>query len=264
MDHYTVLGVPKGAAAEDIKKAYRKLASQNHPDKGGDTAKFQSIQIAYDTLSDPQKRAAYDNPTPQGRSSGFGFSSNNFDINDILSQVFGQRNPFQQRGQAQVFRTQVSISLQDAYKGGSHVLKMQTQTGTKVLDVTIPPGISSGDQLRYENVIENASLIVEFRVLPDLRFERKGADLHCNHSISVLDLIVGGKFEFTTISGAVVEVQVKPKTQPHMQLKLAGHGMPIIRTADHGDQIILLRPFIPDNIDDDIIQSIVRSKSLNT
>ena len=65
-DHYTTLGVDKSATPEDIKKAYRSLASKHHPDKGGDTAKFQEIQTAYATLSDPEKRQQYDNPNPFG------------------------------------------------------------------------------------------------------------------------------------------------------------------------------------------------------
>jgi DnaJ-class molecular chaperone len=66
MDHYNTLGVAKNASPDEIKKAYRKLASQHHPDKGGDKAKFQEIQVAYDTLSDTNKRQQYDNPAPQG------------------------------------------------------------------------------------------------------------------------------------------------------------------------------------------------------
>ena len=65
-DHYTTLGISKQASADEIKKAYRKLASQHHPDKGGDTAKFQQIEEAYRTLSDPDSRSQYDNPQPQG------------------------------------------------------------------------------------------------------------------------------------------------------------------------------------------------------
>jgi DnaJ-class molecular chaperone len=61
-EHYNTLGVSKTASQDDIKKAYRKLASKHHPDKGGDTATFQTIQTAYETLSDPQRRAEYDNP----------------------------------------------------------------------------------------------------------------------------------------------------------------------------------------------------------
>jgi DnaJ-class molecular chaperone len=72
----------------------------------------------------------------------------------------------------------------------------------------------------------------------------------------VLDLIVGNSFEFTTISGKTLEVTIKPKTQPFLQLKMAGQGMPILNTDEYGDQIILLKPYIPDNIDQSIIDSI--------
>ena len=86
-------------------------------------------------------------------------------------------------------------------------------------------------------------------------------DLYSNHSISVLDLIVGTTFQFTTVSGKTLDVTVLPKTQPFMHLKLANHGMPIQGTNAYGDQIILLKPFIPDNIDSRITDSILQSKS---
>jgi DnaJ-class molecular chaperone len=86
-------------------------------------------------------------------------------------------------------------------------------------------------------------------------------DLVCNLSVSILDLIVGGSFDFTTISGRTLEVKIPPKTQPYMNLKIAGEGMPITGSTIFGDQIILIKPFVPDMIDDEITQSILRSKS---
>ena len=261
MDHYAVLGVAKTATPDEIKKAYRKLASQHHPDKGGDTATFQKIQEAYAILSDPDKRAQYDNPQPQGFPPGFNVNVNGmpgFDFGDIFGQVFGQQQrPFGR----QVFRTSINVSLIDAYRGTNHILQLQTPQGLKVIDIKIPPGVKTGDQMRYDNVLENATLMVEFNILPDLKFDRKGNDLYSNQSISVLDLIVGNTFKFVTISGSTVEVRVRPKTQPYVQLKLAGHGMPIVNTGQFGDQLILIKPFIPDNIDNSIIQSILHSRS---
>jgi DnaJ-class molecular chaperone len=77
----------------------------------------------------------------------------------------------------------------------------------------------------------------------------------------VLDLIAGSSFQFTSISGKIVEVKIPPKTQPFMQMKLSGFGMPISNGKGYGDQYILLKPFIPDNIHQDIVDSILRNRT---
>jgi curved DNA-binding protein len=260
MDYYETLGVPRTATQDEIKKAYRKLASQHHPDKGGDTVMFQKIQTAYDTLGDANKRAMYDNPQPQFG----GFAQQGFDINDLFSQIFGQggvhRNPHGQRTQQQVYRTRVTVSLVDAYNCADQVLQLNTPQGLKVINIKIPRGTQTGDQVRYDNVVDNGVLIIEFVVLSDLRFDRKVNDLYSNLPISVLDLLVGTKVEFKTISGKTLEVNIKEGTQPWMQLKIMGEGFPN-QNGGYGDQILLLKPFIPDNINTDIIESIKRSKS---
>lgn len=266
MDHYQTLGVAKSATPDEIKKAYRKLASQHHPDKGGDTAMFQKVEEAYRILSDPKKRQEYDNPRPMqwedfGQPGGFGFNINGVDFGDLFGQMFNQGVHRPQHSRNPVFRTAINVSLIDAYKGSSHQLKLQTQNGPKFIDLEVPKGIKNGDQIRYDNILDNATLIVEYRILPDLKFERRGSDLYANHSISVLDLIVGASFNFTTISGKILEVTVKPKTQPHMQLKIKGEGMPVHGSSLYGDQIILLNPYIPDNIDASITESILQSKN---
>jgi len=266
MDHYAVLGVSKTATPDEIKKAYRKLASQHHPDKGGNTTKFQEIQTAYDTLSDSEKRQQYDNPQPQGLNMGpGGFHFNmgpGMDFNDIFGQMFNNtNNPFgAQRNQRHLMRTQFRISLLDAYNGGNQMLKLNTQQGQKVLDIQIPKGVHSGQQVRFDNVFPGATLLVEFTIMPHLTYEREGDNLYSNHSISVLDLIVGTKFNFMTLSNKVISVNVPPKTQPFMQLKLTGQGMPIPNTGYYGDQLILLKPYIPDNISQDIVDSILRNR----
>jgi DnaJ-class molecular chaperone len=262
MDHYKTLGVDKNSTPDEIKKAYRKLASKHHPDKGGDTAMFQKVEEAYRVLSDPQQRQQYDNPMPQGFGpGGFSFHSNGFDMNDLFSQIFSQQR---QQPRQQVYRTVLAVDLGTAFTGGEQIIKLQTHTNTHHVKVNVPRGVENGMQLRLDNVIDGASLMVEFRVTPSLKFERSGPDLLCSHPISVLDLIAGGSFEFTTISGKTFEVTVKPKTQPYTQLKISGQGMPIYGSNNFGDQIILLKPFIPDKIDDTIISSILQSKEKGT
>jgi curved DNA-binding protein len=265
MDHYATLGVDKSSTPDEIKKAYRKLASQHHPDKGGDTAMFQKIEEAYRILSDPEKKKQYDSPQPQGFPPNFGdMFTGDFDVRDVFSHIFSQRggNPFQPKSSRQVFRTQMSVSLEDVYNGATHVLKLQTPMGLKMMNIDIPKGLPDGSHLRFDNILDNnTSLIVEFRVTPNLRFERRGNDLYCNQKISVLDLIVGTKINFQTISGKTFEVSVPPKTQPYIQLKIAGQGMPIPNSNLYGDQILLLKPFMPDTIANEITESILRSKT---
>ena len=267
MDYYKTLGVAKTATPDEIKKAYRKLASQHHPDKGGDTSMFQKIEEAYRILSDPQKRNEYDNPAQPfnfqnfgGQPGGFNFNVNGFDLNDLFGQVFNQRHSQQPR--QQTFRTSINITLEQAYFGSQYSMQLQTPTGTKMVQIDIPKGVHNGSQVKIDNIIDGASLIVEFRVSKHLKYDRVGNDLICNHPVSVLDLIVGGSFEFTVLSGKTFEVTVKPKTQPFVQMKIAGQGMPIYGAdSAYGDQIILIKPYIPDIIDQTIIDSIVQSKN---
>ncbi len=263
MDYYNTLGVPRDADQDTIKKAYRKLAMQHHPDKGGDPNEFQKINEAYEVLGDTDKRIQYDNPQSQqqGFPGGFSFHTHGFDINDIFSQIFGQQG-FSQRRQPskQVFRTQVFVSLIDVYNGATQILQLNTQQGPKAVNINIPKGIHSGEQIRYDNIIDGASLIVQFLIHDELKFDRQGDDLYSNIAISVLDLIVGTKIEFTTLSGKKLEVSIRPMTQPTDQIRIQGYGMPIRDTGFYGDQLLLLKPFVPDNISQDVIDSIKKLK----
>jgi curved DNA-binding protein len=270
MDHYNTLGVPRTATADEIKKAYRKLAMEHHPDKGGDINKFQEISNAYETLSDTDKRFQYDNPQARQQHNpfgdapgGFSFNFNGFDLNDLFGQAFSQQrhNPFnhQRQHQPNIFRTSIQVTLQNSYHGSDFNMQLSTPTGPKIANIKVPIGIASGDQVRYDNLISDGSLIVEFIVLPDLRFDRQGNDLYSTFPISVFDLITGTTVEFTTLADKKLEVNINPGTQPNQQIKISGHGMPT-NTGSFGDQILLLKPYIPANIDNEIIQSIKRSQ----
>ena len=264
-DHYKTLGVDRDASPDDIKKAYRRLAGQHHPDKGGDTAKFQQIQQAYETLSDPQKKQEYDNPNPFGGGMPGGFHSgfpggfhfnHSFDINDIVGQMFGgHRQPFQQQ-----YRTTIWVSLEQVLSGGEQVLQMNGPNGPSTVKVDIPKGVENGATLRYDNLIPNGILLIEFRVHVHQLYDRVGQNLQSVKRISVLDLIVGTEFEFTTLNGKTFNVQVKPGTQPDATLRLHGQGLPLMNGPGLGDQLILIKPFIPDKIDSQITDSILRSR----
>ena len=265
MDHYNTLGVPRTATADEIKKAYRKLAMEHHPDKGGDINKFQELTNAYETLSDTDKRFQYDNPQTRQQHNpfgdapgGFSFNFNGFDLNDLFGQAFNQRGPQQQ--QRPSYRTRVTVSLVDVFNGAEQVLQLGTQQGTKVINIKIPQGIHTGSSVRYDNIMDDGTLLIEFVILPDLRFDRQGDDLYANFPISVLDLIVGTKTEFTTIDGKKLEVNIGPGTQPNQQIRLGGYGM-TRSDGSRGNQILLLKPFIPANIDNEVIEAIKRNQS---
>jgi DnaJ-class molecular chaperone len=267
MDHYKTLGVAKNATPDDIKKAYRRLAAIHHPDKGGDTAEFQKVQLAYETLSDPQKKQQYDNPNPYGQGmpgagfpGGFSFHMNGVNINDIFGTMFG--DGFARGGafkpQPPSYRTAVNLTLEQVYNGGEQVLQFNDHTGSKVIKIEIPKGVENGQTMRYDNLIKDSILLVEFRVQPHQNFERQGPHLYSIHEINVLDLIVGSSFTFKTISGKTVDVTVPPKSQPGSKLRLIKSGLPI--NNDFGDQYILLKPFIPDIIDERILDAISNHK----
>jgi curved DNA-binding protein len=267
MDHYTTLGVSKDADQATIKQAYRKLAMQHHPDRGGDPQQFQKLTDAYEILGDIGKRAEYDNPQRFGGfPPNFSFNTGGFDNSSLeaLLNLLRQQTTNQQQHQQQVLRTQVYISLADSYHGSPHVMSLNTQQGVKVITLGIPKGIESGDQVRYDNIVDNAILIVQFLIQTELKFDRNGNDLTSGIPISVLDLIVGTKIEFTTLAGKKLKVDVKPYTQPTEQVRIKGHGMPIRDSGVYGDQILLLKPYIPTNISQDVIDSIIRNNNNQT
>jgi len=264
-DHYQTLGVAKNATPDDIKKAYRRLAAIHHPDKGGDTAEFQKVQAAYETLSDPQKKQQYDNPSPFGPQGhpggfpgGFSFSMNGFDMNDIFGQMFGGR-PHNGRPQQPSYRTTVWVTLEQVYSGDEQVLQLQVGGTAHTVKITIPQGITNGQSMRFDNLIKDSILVVEFRIQPHPRFQRHGNDLVSEQEVSVLDLIAGGAFKFTTISGKELDVTIKQGTQPGSQLRIQSEGM--ISSFGKGDQYILLKGVIPAIIDTSIIDAINNIKS---
>ena len=270
MDHYQTLGVSPKSDQKEIKRAYRKLAGKHHPDKGGDAEKFKEVQKAYDTLSDPQKRAEYDNPNPFNQFQGNPFGADS-PFGDIFGDIFGQRPQGTRRPQPQpMYRTHLNVTLRQAYTGDVQTLELNTPQGKKVVQVNIPKGVQTGQQTRYDNIVQQGtSLIIDFNVLEDSWFQRMGNNLLCNHNISVLDLIVGTSFNFTTISGKVLKVKVKSGTQPGTSIKLGEQGMPIAdrrgpnhTSGNYGDQIILLNGIIPDIIEQGVIDSIKKYKDI--
>jgi curved DNA-binding protein len=243
-DHYQTLGVDRNASPDDIKRAYRKLAAQHHPDKGGDTAKFQEISAAYDTLSDPEKKSQYDNPQPQwqnapgggGSPGGFHFRSGG-GIPPGFEDIFAQFGMFGQQRQQPRNRTlniQASITLEEAFYGKDLVASLGLPSGREqVVEIKIPAGTHDGLVLRLagmgDDSVPNAprgDIHLTVSVLEHPKFRRQGDDLVCNVEISCIDAMLGKNIIVTTIDGKTLEMTVRPGTQPGQILAATGYGMP--------------------------------------
>ena len=252
-DHYTTLGVAKTATADEIKRAFRKLASQHHPDKGGDTQKFQEIQAAYDTLGNAEKRAAYDNPRPQHQHFNFqDFGGGQF--NDIFSQMFG--GGFGQPPRRNHVRVTLWISLQDVATGGARAVSLGTATGANTVEINIPTGIDDGDNVQYPGIGPGGSdLVVTFRVKPDSQWQRQGLNLIQDQRVLVWDLILGGVVLVTDILGNQLQITIPPGTQPGTMLRARNRGISNSKGAT-GDMFVRVHAILPTKIAPEIEQAI--------
>ena len=252
-NHYQTLGVDPAATADEIKRAYRKLASQHHPDKGGDKSKFQEIQAAYNALTNPQHDQH-----------GFGgFQSNApFDFQTIFD-IFGTR--FQQAGAQQQRRQQARMSLwitlADVATGGMRAISVGTQQGTHAMEIEIPRGINDGDSVQYpgSGPVANMDLIITYRIHPDARFNRTGLNLQTEHVVDIWDLIIGGSARVRDILGNELDITIPARTQPGTTVRLRGRGL-TDRKGTQGDLLIRLQARIPEAIDPELLELIQKTR----
>jgi DnaJ-class molecular chaperone len=251
-NYYQTLGVERTASADEIKRAYRKLASQHHPDKGGDKLKFQEIQKAYETLSDPQKRAMHDNP----RQAFNGMGAQGFDFESIFD-IFGTRfQHTQQRQQPQRAMMSLWITLKDAAVGGRRTVSIGTQQGTQAVEIDIPPGIDEGQSVQYPGIGPGGiDLIITYRIHQDPKWNRRGLTLITEHEVSVWDLILGCETIIRDIAGNNLSLTVPAGTQPGTTLRLRTRGISP-RSGAPGDLLVLIQARIPETIPEDLLAHI--------
>ena len=222
-DYYTILGVDRTASTDDIKKAYRKLASLHHPDKGGDTSKFQEIQSAYAVLSDPDKRQQYDNPRPQfGGMPGGG--PGGFDFESIFN-MFGF-DPRQQQQRRSNLRVSIWIGLADVITGGPRTVNLTMDNVSSNIEITVPAGINDNDNIRYQGIVNGQDLIVNYRIKPDPVWQRDGTNIIADRIIDVWDLVLGCEISVKEPTGRSLTLTVPPSTQPGSMLRARGQGIP--------------------------------------
>jgi len=252
MDYYEHLGVDRTSSPSDIKKAYRKLASKHHPDKGGDAEQFKKIQEAYDTLSDPQKKEQYDNPNPFGQ----GFEGN-MNFEDIFGSIFGGGGFGQRVRKNPDSQFNLHISLEEAYNGSNFNLNMPD--GSEV-SIRIPAGIRDGARLRVAGKgrqrdpnMPPGDVFVHVNVDTPSNWGRDGDNLYVRYMIDALDAITGIEIKVKHINGKKYSVQIPAGIQPGERVRLSGLGMQSPTTGGTGSLYVIVDVHIPDITDPESI-----------
>lgn len=296
-DHYSTLGLSESASADEIKKAYRKLAMQFHPDKnpGDATAeeRFKGINEAYATLSDQNRRAEYDqmrrfgsNPFqgsgfPGGGANEFHFSfggDQGFDnINDMINRFFRQNgfgDPFGQAHQPRKNRDlqmSVEITLEEAFSGKDLPIGFKANGQDVNIVVRIPAGVEHGTRMRFnghgdrsQQGLPPGDLYVSINVYPHATFRREGPHLHMDLKVDALEAVVGCVHDVACIDGGKISITIPPGTQHGTLMRIRERGMPIRgNVSKRGDLIICVLIEIPKTVSNDhliLLQNMVSER----
>jgi len=266
-DYYKILGVDRNASQEEIRRTYRKLALQHHPDRnpGNKQAeeRFKEINEAYQVLSDPQKRSHYDrlgdsyshwqtSGTPSDFNWGDWFTSpaggarvaygDLGDLEDLFGEgafseffrtIFGGpggKGTIRRQRSAPSYQQPVTISLQEAHNGTTRQLKIDNRR----IEVKIPAGVRTGSKIRVAGkgpaspTGQTGDLYLSINVADDAQFDRQGNDIHTQVTIDAFTAMLGGETEVQTLAGRVM-LTIPPGTQPEQVFRLSGRGIPQLR-----------------------------------
>ncbi len=275
-DYYKTLGVQKNASQDEIKKAFRKLAHEHHPDKAtGNADKFKEANEAYSVLSDEKKRAQYDqfgSAGPQGFGGGFGGQGFNdfgfdfsqfqggqfnggqveFDLNDIFGSFFGGGRPRQRRGRT--IAVDVEISFEESIFGTERTVHLD-----KKLSVKIPAGIENGETLRVPGAGESITggipgdLHIRVHVKEHQLWHKEGYNLVGDVDIKLSDALLGTVYPLKTFDG---EVSLKiPEGIGHGEiLRVKGKGVPTTakgKDGHRGDILVRINITMPRKLSKD-------------
>jgi curved DNA-binding protein len=300
-DYYKILGVERAADKRAISQAFRKLARQHHPDVNPGNkqaeARFKEINEAYQVLSDPERRAKYDQlldlrqrgggweemlrrgagRAPDGAYTVYGTPADLGQFSEFFQQLFGDlgggmfdetlfgqgRRGGRRRGgvsvedllrqgaagrpaAAQDIEGTVEISLEEAYHGTTRTVTVPAGDGrpARAIDVTIPPGVRSGQRIRAAGQGYGGDLYLTVHVRPHPVFTRTEDDLSCEVPVPVWTAALGGQVDVPTLVGKVT-MTIPPGTRDGQTLRLRGQGMPHLRGGGAGDQLVTVRLALP-------------------
>jgi DnaJ-class molecular chaperone len=284
-DPYAILGVAKSATEADIRRAFRKLAKELHPDlnptnRVGTEERFKKLSSAYELLSDPQKRRAFDRGeidshgeprrdgsrryaggAAQGARAGARTGFEEFDVGDVFSDIFGgtrsgragARSGFSVKGPDVRYTLEI-----DFLEAASGTKKRVTLPEGGVLDLSIPPGVGDSQVLRLKGkgasgfgAADRGDALVEVRVRPHAQFQRSNDDILLEVPISIDEAVLGAKIEVPTIGGRV-QLSIPKGTNSGRVFRLKGKGIKCVGRSEAGDQLVTVRIVLPDTIDDSL------------
>jgi len=272
MNYYDILGLQRGASPQEIKTAYRKLAMEHHPDRGGDESHFQRISQAYETLSDTNKRARYDDEISIQAQFNGNFRSFE-DVNNMFNDIFG-RGPFdfgrprsghgQTRAKNLDLNIKCKITLLDSFIGKDLEATYSLPSGRKeTVIINIPPGIKSGETISFRGMgddtypqVQRGNLNVTIEVAQDLNFVRRGDDITTIIEIDPIEAMIGCVKPIETIDGSILQVRLKPGVGHGSEYSLANLGFKSIRTGRVGNFIIVVYIRIPEIQNKNIIKKL--------
>jgi len=284
-DYYDIMGVKKTATQDEIKRSYRKLARKYHPDVSKEASAeehFKELGEAYEVLKDPEKRASYDNiraggwqadqefkPPPDWQYSqdftGGGYTrADTSQFSDFFESLFGQAGAAQGHPQRTHFRTRgedlyykIELSLEEAFQGITRAIQLnveevnaqgQIQMKTRSLNVKIPKGVITGQQIRLKGQGakgfgggENGDLYLEAALTPHAQYQLDGRDVTFELPLTPWEAALGAKIKVPTLSGPI-ELKIPAGSQSGQKLRLKGKGLP---STPSGDQYIKLKVVLP-------------------
>jgi len=267
MDYYTILGVPRTATPEEIKKAYRKLAMANHPDRtGGDDAKFKQISEAYEILSNSDKRNAYDNPQPnfnQQRQHN-PFSGSPFE--HMFGQGFAQQR---QTPRNRDISVHADISLSDVLTGKNLIIQYQLSSGKlETVTVDVPAGAKHGDTIQYEGLGDvghprypRGNLHVGIRIKKSRIWQRDQDNLFIKKSVNIFDLLLGCVIIITTLDEKRLEIKIPQGTSPGAKFSIPNYGLPNMQSRKKGTMYVEIQAEMPKITDSDVLNKIRQIKN---
>lgn len=273
-DYYEILGVERGAEADQIRKAYRKLAKKYHPDVNKDAGaekKYKDVNEAWEVLKDPDKRQKYDTlgenwqqgqefTPPQGwqhRQNGAGYSQNGGGFSDFFETIFGSFNFGNESGNS-IFNAQrgrdqeveMSLSLDDVLAGGTKTIHLSDGRSSRSLKVNLPRGITEGSRIKLSGKASTGGdLHIIIHILQNGIYEINGNDLTRKLTVHPWDAALGKSVSVETLKGAV-KMKIPAGTNSGQKLRLKGRGLPKRAIDDAGDLYVRIEIETPKKLSD--------------